>query len=395
MVDNDYHHPISHIIQELTQGKPYVFVIMAFRQRWRLYKQIQSVVESEGLACIRADDIPAAGHDLLDKIHLLIERSELLVAEISELNANVFYELGYAAARQKPLLLLAQVGTEIPSDLKGRERIDYVYDDTPEAEDLLSEKLRRHLRTRLGSRIALLRDMLESDAPQPAYIVASPKYPGESSRRFLGQVYDRRTFGDNLGIVGLLSAFGSIRGEGMEAELVSSQWCAPDFENEDINLYLIGSKKVNHISGGMLELVQQGEEPGWYLGHLPVEKETGDYVVHLYRRAGGNYEKMTGATESRAQGIIHTRDHGIVVRGPHPYRPRRIVMIMAGAHSLGTGAACLAVTRTPLIREISSLLPAGTLANKGQSFWALVEGEASGDGMLNEAGVKILEAGIY
>ena len=59
--------------------------------------------------------------------------------------------------------------------------------------------------------VTLLREMLVARDAQPAYIVASPKYPGKKSR-ILGQAYDHRTFGDNLGVRGLIHAFGSILG---------------------------------------------------------------------------------------------------------------------------------------------------------------------------------------
>ena len=103
--------------------------------------------------------------------------------------------------------------------------------------------------------------MLEAPTPRPAYIVSSPKYPGKHSR-ILGQVYDTRTFGDPLGILGLISAFGSIWGESGDLELVSAQHSPPDLTERPLSLYLIGSEKVNAASGHMLKLLQQGLRPG-------------------------------------------------------------------------------------------------------------------------------------
>lgn len=103
-----------------------------------------------------------------------------------------------------------------------------------------------------------------------------------------------------------------------------------------------------------------------------------------------------GATNS-GKGIIHTLDHGIIIRGPHPNNSNRIVLIMAGAHSLGTGAACLAATRSSLIREIQSTLPKKEdLADKSKTIWVLVQGKASEkDNLLDVDGVSILRAGTY
>ncbi len=393
---------IGQIVQELTGGKPYVFTIMSYRKGFDSYERRKRIIEEEfGLACLRADDVRVSGHDLLAKIHLLIERAELVVAEISkcgpnEFSPNVFYEVGYAVAKQKAMLVLAEENTEIPTDLKGLELIEY--GGSRKAMDVFYDEFRHHLRTRLGARIALLRDMLEADESMPAYILASPKYPGADSR-IRGQVYDRRTFGDNLGVVGLLSAFGSILGESSQVELVSAQYSAPNLLDEDINLYVIGSKKVNPLAGQLLSSVQKDSEMGWYLGRLPAEEEIGDYKVHLYQCLNGKVDKMDEHSERRGpdKGIVHTVDHGVIVRAPHPkFGPKRLVFIMAGAHSLGTGAACLAATRSRLIQQISDMLPEGEdLADKTRSIWVLVRGEADDDGMLSESGVTILEAGVY
>ena len=70
-------------------------------------------------------------------------------------------------------------------------------------------------------------------------------------------------------------------------------------------------------------------------------------------------------------------------------------MIMAGAHSLGTGAACLAVTRSRLIQQIRDKMPVGIdIADKSHAFWALVRGKVDEHGMISEEGVSVLEAGV-
>jgi hypothetical protein len=63
--------------------------------------------------------------------------------------------------------------------------------------------------------------------------VASPKYPGPHSR-IKGQVFDRRTFGDHLGILGLISAFGSMHGEVTGVDLISGQHAPPEFVQMDL-----------------------------------------------------------------------------------------------------------------------------------------------------------------
>jgi hypothetical protein len=214
------------MVQHLTGGRPFIFMIMAYDDRWELFKRISQIVAKHfDLACIRADHVKGAGYDFLAKIHLLISRSELVMADISKPSPNVYYEIGYAVGARKQPLLLVQKGTEIPTDLKGLEVVEYRYDR--DGKKAFEKELVDHLRLRLNSELPLLRDMLEAPASQPAYIVSSPKYSGRHSR-LLGQVYDRRTFGDHLGILGLISAFGSMWGEAKGIDLISGQHSLPD-----------------------------------------------------------------------------------------------------------------------------------------------------------------------
>jgi hypothetical protein len=385
------------IIEELTQGKPYVFVVMPYNSDWPLFERIERVVrQAVGLRAIRADQVPGAGHDLLAKVHLLIERSELVIAEISKPRQNVFYEIGYAVGVQKPPLLLIEEGVEVPTDLKGRELISY--SGSREAMEIFDRRLSEQLRARVNSQIPLLRDMLEADIPSPAYIVASPRYPGKDTR-IRGQVWDRRTFGDNLGVIGLISAFGCILGEGGGVELISAQYCTPDLPRQPYNLYLIGSPKSNPPVFEMLQRLQAGRGPNWTFGAMPGESEVGDYKTALYRTRDAQTEMVEGRTERLGQkrAIVHVMDHGIIVRGPHPDHPGRLVMVLAGPHSLGTGAACLAATRSPFIQQIKAALPRGAdIADKRLTFWVLVRGEVSPrDRLLDLEGVTVVEAGVY
>ncbi len=60
-------------------------------------------------------------------------------------------------------------------------------------------------------------------------------------------------------------------------------------------------------------------------------------------------------------------------------------MIAAGAHSLGTGAACLAMTRSSLIQQIRDALPSPVaLSEKGKLLWVLVRGRVDPDDHVSE-----------
>jgi hypothetical protein len=377
---------VAKLIHETTGGKPYVFVLMPFGSQWHLFEQVRSAVhDSTKLRCLRADDIPGAGFDLLEKIHIAIERAEVIIAEISERNANVFYELGFAAGIKKPILLIAQRGVEIPTDLRGRELI--LRSEDKDGTKAFGEELRSVLQRRMNTQITLLRDMLEAEKPHPAFIISSPRYPSEASR-IAGQPRDRRTFGDNLGVLGLLQAFGSIFGETSGVELVSGQYCSAELPYRDHNLYVIGSPKVNLVVPEVMEMIQCGTEMSWRFGPAPGNEAKGNYPVSLYRNDGDSETEMIGKKGKREVGLVHVEDYGIIMRSPHPQHPGRILMVMAGAHSLGTGAACIAATRSQHIREIKDR--GIDIANRSLAFWVLVRGvESKRDGLLDVDGVSI------
>jgi hypothetical protein len=68
----------------------------------------------------------------------------VVIAEITPLNANVFYEVGYADALNKPLIILAQSGTTLPFDIRGYRVV--FYEDVIGGEVKLAESLRKQLR---------------------------------------------------------------------------------------------------------------------------------------------------------------------------------------------------------------------------------------------------------
>lgn len=69
----------------------------------------------------------------------------MVIAEITPVNANVYYELGYADAIGKPTILLAdrQQVDRLPFDLSGFRCI--FYNDTIGGKDRVESDLRRYL----------------------------------------------------------------------------------------------------------------------------------------------------------------------------------------------------------------------------------------------------------
>ncbi|MDR3692949.1 MAG: hypothetical protein P4L46_26450 [Fimbriimonas sp.] len=393
---------INQDLRELTKGRPFAFMIMPFKTNFAMFRTIKTFVETtHGLTCLRADDLKASGHDLKAKIHAMIERSEFVIAEISPsesgagYNPNVFYEVGYASAIKKTVLVIIKEGYEVPTDLKGLEIIRYA--DDRERYETFEEEVKKHIKTRLATDTALLRDMLLADQPRPSIVVASPKNANRRSTN-MGQARDRYTFGDNIGILGLISAFGTMLGENTDVDLVSGRFYAPEIDKTDANLYVLGSSKVNRLSGRMLRIMQKDRPIRYRLGPCVGGGLSGDYPVGLYRQEGNHFTLL----ECESDDVfldgrkVKSRDHGIIVRGPHPLHPNRTVMVIAGPRSLGTGAACMAATNSSLILQIQKILQAKniSLSDKSRTIFVHVRGTLNIIGRhLTPDRVEILDAG--
>jgi nucleoside 2-deoxyribosyltransferase len=111
---------------------------------------IKPVAHQAGFEAVRGDNIYGPGVILRDIIRRIVE-SDMIIAEITPSNANVFYELGYSHAVGKPAILLANRDdlAKLPFDISGY-RVVY-YSDTIGGKSDVETALRKHLdAVRLG-----------------------------------------------------------------------------------------------------------------------------------------------------------------------------------------------------------------------------------------------------
>lgn len=112
--------------QETTPGT--CFVIMPFAKEFTpTFKAIQRAVEKDlGFTCTRTDELLGGGH-IVEDILKGIASSELIVADVTGRNPNVYYELGIAhmAKPVEKVILLSQGVNEIPFDLRQFRHIVY------------------------------------------------------------------------------------------------------------------------------------------------------------------------------------------------------------------------------------------------------------------------------
>src|SRR5665811_779695 len=107
-----------------TAPKPFIFVLMPFDEKYNdAYKfGIKGAAEDVGAYAERVDE-QIFTEGILDRIFNQISKADVIVADMTGRNPNVFYEVGYAHALGKIVLLLTQNTNDIPFDLKHRQHI--------------------------------------------------------------------------------------------------------------------------------------------------------------------------------------------------------------------------------------------------------------------------------
>jgi guanylate kinase len=122
----------------------FAFVLMPFRDEFnKLYRfVIKPAVESEGLSCLRGDEI-FTRLNVVEDILSHIEACSLIISDITGGNPNVFLELGVSMKLDKPIILLSQ-DSESPFDVRTCRWINH--ENTLDGWEFLSNQLIDHLR---------------------------------------------------------------------------------------------------------------------------------------------------------------------------------------------------------------------------------------------------------
>ena len=109
-----------------TSPKPFIFVLMPFSEEFfDIYELgIKDACHDAGAYCERVDEQIFDGK-IVERIYNQISKADVVVADMTGRSANVFYEVGYAHALGKRVILLTRESTDIPFDLKDYPHIRY------------------------------------------------------------------------------------------------------------------------------------------------------------------------------------------------------------------------------------------------------------------------------
>jgi uncharacterized protein YjbI with pentapeptide repeats len=119
------------------------FVIMPFSGPWctGVYRAIRELVTAQGFHCRRADEY--FDRVILSDIWRRINEAAFIIADLTDANPNVYYELGLAHSVGKDTISLIQHGQDVPFDQRSLRVIEYSFDgnDVLDLEPQLRESI--------------------------------------------------------------------------------------------------------------------------------------------------------------------------------------------------------------------------------------------------------------
>jgi hypothetical protein len=102
------------------------FVLMPFTEEWsnRVYQSlIKQSIEQLGLQCLRADNM--RGPIIIEDIWTQINQAAIIIADVTNKNPNVMYELGIVHTLGKPAILVTQDVSTRPFDFMHLRHYEY------------------------------------------------------------------------------------------------------------------------------------------------------------------------------------------------------------------------------------------------------------------------------
>ncbi|MCE5185130.1 MAG: hypothetical protein LLF76_03285 [Planctomycetaceae bacterium] len=145
------------------------FVMMPFKDPFDTYfnEILEPAVKEAGLEPVRGDSVFMSS-SIVGDIWRKTQEARVLIADLSEKNANVFYELGLAHAIGKPVILISESMEDVPFDLRNYRVITYDKDN-PRWGETLQENIVNFLEATLADPVeavpSMFRKPVKSQAP--------------------------------------------------------------------------------------------------------------------------------------------------------------------------------------------------------------------------------------
>lgn len=329
-----------------------------------------------------------------------IKNADVCIADLTGLNSNVIYEVGISIASLINTILITQDKLElIPFNLNHFRIIRYHPDQLDKLQKELTDIIAKIFKAE-AMPIQLLKEMLIPDNidinndGSPFIIASNPLSWRAARQRGGGFKALKATYGDHTGIRGIVQAFGSIKGLNTLPELINTGDFVENVALKKANIYCIASPKANHWTNILMKEFCSDKKPVFSF-HADIYSDN-LRDVHINLHMDGSRYIPPGWDEKEHR---YKRDFGLIVRGPHPKYPGCMIMILAGRGSIGTEAACRAVTEPKFIKEIKDRLELEKieLNDYENSFWSIASLNtlAEGSREIDLNSFKVIDAGGF
>lgn len=162
------------------------------------------------------------------------------------------------------------------------------------------------------------------------------------------------TYSDFVGVRGILQTFGLLFGFDTLPEIIDPEdYLDLVLEKTPINIFCIASPKANKWTGLLMRALHQYWKP--HFEFLPDLNSRNLKNVKISLFENGNLKYPEGWDHAR-KGDRYKQDYGIIIRGPNPFFPNKMITILSGRSSLGTEAACKAFTNPKILERIKDKL---------------------------------------
>ena len=124
-----------------------VFIVMSFKKEFdELYKVYEKVCKDFKFGAVRTDKTFSL-EKIRPRILDGIRHSAFVIADITEMSPNVFYEVGFAEGLGRPIIATARAGTKLPFDVADTPVIFW---ESPKELESILEPLVNKVKTDLG-----------------------------------------------------------------------------------------------------------------------------------------------------------------------------------------------------------------------------------------------------
>lgn len=188
---------------------------------------LRPILTSSGYNVIAPHEIDTPGSITLQVIEHLL-KADLVIANLTELNPNVMYELAVRHAKRLPVISLAETGTKLPFDIAAERTI--FYSDDMAGVEALKPKLEK----------AINQTLQEDEHDNPIYRAVSDSIMREVVNKNDGQAY----------IVSRLDELQS------QISLISKGGLRERVDKPDIEFYMLKSDRLITIKEAINDIYE-------------------------------------------------------------------------------------------------------------------------------------------